>query len=181
MYKLMAYNVAMFVARIPNRKSKPTILLRESYREGGKVRTRTIANLTKWPPERIAAMDRLVKGEFDNWSGEFTSGEIFGVLFALKQLADQVGITRVLGTSPESKLNLFLILARIAHGGSRLSAVRWAQQHTVADVLGVDGFDEDDLYARWTGWRASRSASNGSCTKPSCSGTANRRCGCCTM
>jgi hypothetical protein len=137
----------MFIARIPNRNSKPAILLRESYREGGKVRTRTIANLTRWAPERIAAMERLVKGEFDGWSGEMTSGEIFGVLFALKQLADQVGITRVLGSAPESKLNLFLILARIAHGGSRLSAVRWAQQHTVDDVLGLGAFDEDDLYA----------------------------------
>ena len=137
----------MYIAHIPNRNSRPAILLRESYREGGKVRTRTIANLTRWVPERIAAMERLVKGEFDDWSGELTSGEIFGVLFALKQLADQVGITRVLGSAPESKLNLFLILARIAHGGSRLSAVRWAQQHTVADVLGLDGLDEDDLYA----------------------------------
>lgn len=137
----------MYIARIPNRKSPPAILLRESYREGGKVRTRTIANLTHWAPERLAAMERLVKGEFDGWSGELTSGEIFGILFALKQLADQVGITRVLGTAPESKLNLFLILARIAHGGSRLSAVRWAQQHTVADVLGLGEFDEEDLYA----------------------------------
>jgi hypothetical protein len=137
----------MYIARVPNRKSPPAILLRESYREGGKVRTRTIANLTSWAPERIAAMERLVKGEFDGWSGEMTSGEIFGVLFALKQLADQVGITRVLGHAPESKLNLFLILARIAHGGSRLSAVRWAQQHTVEDVLGLGAFDEDDLYA----------------------------------
>jgi len=67
----------MFVAIIPNRNSKPTILLRESYREGGKVKTRTIANLTKWPPERIAAMERLCKGEFDGWDGgEATSGEI---------------------------------------------------------------------------------------------------------
>lgn len=137
----------MYVARIPNRKSPPAILLRESYREGGKVRTRTIANLTNWAPERIAAMERLVKGEFDGGSGAITSGEIFGVLFALRQLADQVGITRVLGHAPESKLNLFLILARIAHGGSRLSAVRWAQQHTVEDVLGLGAFDEDDLYA----------------------------------
>jgi hypothetical protein len=138
----------MFVARIPNRKSKPTILLRESYREDGKVKTRTLANLTKWPPERIAAMERLCRGEFDGWDGgEVTSGEMFGVLFALKHLADQVGITRVLGTSPEGRLNLFLGLARIAHGGSRLSAVRWAGQHAVGDVLGVDGFDEDDLYA----------------------------------
>jgi hypothetical protein len=138
----------MFVARIPNRKSKPTLLLRESYREDGKVKTRTLANLTKWPPERIAAMERLCRGEFDGWDGgEVTSGEMFGVLFALKHLADQVGITRVLGTSPEGRLNLFLVLARIAHGGSRLSAVRWAGQHAVGDVLGVDGFDEDDLYA----------------------------------
>jgi len=129
----------MYIARVPNRKSRPAILLRESYREGGKVCTRTIANLTNWAPERIVAMERLVKGEFDDWSGEMTSGEIFGVLFALKQLADQVGLTRVLGSAAESKLNLFLILARIAHGGSRLSAVRWAKQHTVADVLDRDG------------------------------------------
>lgn len=69
------------------------------------------------------------------------------MLFALKQLADQVGITRVLGTAPAGRLALFLVLARIAHGGSRLSAVRWASQHAVGDLLGVDGFDEDDLYA----------------------------------
>jgi len=152
---LVGYDVAMYIARIPNRKSPPAILLRESYREGGKVKTRTIANLTNWPPERIAAMERLVKGDFDDWSGELTSGEIFGILFALKHLADQVGITRVLGTAPESRLNLFLILARIAHGGSRLSAVRWAQQHTVEDVLGLGAFDENDRYAALD-WLASQ-------------------------
>ena len=118
----MVYNVGMFVA--------------------------TIANLTKWPPERIAAMERLCKGEFDGWAGgEVTSGEIFGVLFALKHLADQVGISRVLGSSAEGRLALFLTLARIAHGGSRLSAVRWAGQHAVGDVLGLGEFDEDGLYA----------------------------------
>ena len=147
----------MYVARVPNRQSRPAILLRESYREDGKVRTRTLANLTHWAPERIVAMERLVKGEFDDGSGEITSGEIFGVLFALKQLADQIGLTRVLGSAPEGKLALFLILARIAHGGSRLSAVRWAQQHTVADVMGVEGFDEDDLYAALD-WLASQQA-----------------------
>ena len=152
---LFGFIVGMYIARVPNRNSRPVILLRESYREGGKVCTRTIANLTNWPPERIVAMERLVKGEFDDWSGEMTSGEIFGVLFALKQLADQVGITRVLGSAAESRLNLFLILARIAHGGSRLSAVRWAKQHTVADVLALEEFDEDDLYAALD-WLASQ-------------------------
>ena len=144
----MVYNAGMFVATIPNRNSKPTLLLRESYREDGKVKTRTIANLTKWPPERVVAMERLCKGEFDGWAGgEAVSGEIFGVLFALKHLADQVGISRVLGSSAEGRLALFLTLARIAHGGSRLSAVRWAGQHAVGDVLGLGDFDEDGLYA----------------------------------
>jgi transposase len=64
----------------------------------------------------------------------------------LKQLADQVGMTRVLGPSEEGRLALFLVLARIAHGGSRLSAVRWAEQHAVNDILGLDEFDENDLY-----------------------------------
>ena len=52
----------------------------------------------------------------------------------------------MLGSARESQLALFLILARIAHGGSRLSAVRWADQHAAGDVLGLNAFDEDDLY-----------------------------------
>jgi len=137
----------MYIARIPNRKSKPAILLRRSVREGSKVRTETLANLTAWAPERVAALERVLKDDLESWSGELTSGEIFGSLFALKQLADQVGISRVLGSTPAAKRGLFLILARIAHGGSRLSAVRWAQQHAVADILDLKPFDEDDLYA----------------------------------
>jgi len=136
----------MYIATVPNRKSPPAILLRESYRESGKVKTRTIANLTHWAPERIEALRKALKGEFDGMDGEPVSGEIFGVLFALKQLADQVGMTRVLGPSEEGRLALFLVLARIAHGGSRLSAVRWAEQHAVSDVLGLEQFDENDLY-----------------------------------
>ena len=61
----------------------------------------------------------------------------------------------MLGTSAEGRLALFLVLARIAHGGSRLSAVRWAGQHTVGDVLGLDAFDEDGLYAALD-WLAGR-------------------------
>jgi transposase len=136
----------MYIATVPNRKSPPAILLRESYREKGKVKTRTIANLTHWAPDRIEALRKALKGEFDGMDGEEVSGEIFGVLFALKQLADQVGMTRVLGPSEEGRLALFLVLARIAHGGSRLSAVRWAEQHAVRDILGLEQFDENDLY-----------------------------------
>lgn len=142
----MFYKKRMYIATVPNRKSPPAILLRESYRQNGKVRTRTIANLTHWAPERIEALRKALKGEFDGMDGEEVSGEIFGVLFALKQLADQVGMTRVLGPSKEGRLALFLVLARIAHGGSRLSAVRWAEQHAVSDILGLEPFDENALY-----------------------------------
>ena len=137
----------MYIATVPNRRSPPAILLRESYRDKGKVKTRTIANLTHWAPERVEALRRALKGDFDGMDGEEVSGEIFGVLFALKQLADQVGLTRVLGPSEEGRLALFLVLARIAHGGSRLSAVRWAEQHAVSDILGLEAFDENALYA----------------------------------
>lgn len=136
----------MYIATVPNRKSPPAILLRESYRENSKVKTRTIANLTHWKPERIEALRRALKGEFDNMSGDPVSGEIFGVVFALKQLADQVGISQALGRTDHGRLVMFLVIARIAHAGSRLSSVRWAQQHAISDILGVDEFDEDDLY-----------------------------------
>lgn len=137
----------MYIVSVPNRNSPPAILLREAYREEGKVKNRTLANLTHWKPERIEAFRCMLKGEFDALSGAPSSGAIFGVLFALKHLAEECGITRALGKSEEAVLALFLVLARIAHGGSRLSAVRWAQQHAVEDLLGLSDFDEEDLYA----------------------------------
>jgi transposase len=72
---------------------------------------------------------------------------VFGLLYALKQLADAIGLTAALGKTRLAKLALFLVLARVAHQGSRLSAVRWAEDHAVAEVLGLGSFDEDDLYA----------------------------------
>ncbi|MGH8613166.1 MAG: IS1634 family transposase [Gammaproteobacteria bacterium] len=137
----------MYIAVIPNRKSPPAILLREGYREGKTVRNRTLANLTHWPAERTQALRRALRGEFDGLSGDPQSGPIFGALFALKYLAEHLGIPQALGRTEEAKRVLFLVLARIAHGGSRLSAVRWARAHAVEDLLGLSAFDEDDLYA----------------------------------
>jgi hypothetical protein len=138
----------MYIATIPNRKSPPAILLRQSYRENGKVKNRTLANLSDWNPARIEALRRALRGEFDHAAlAEPTLGPVFGVLFTLKQIADALGLTAALGNSVFGKLALFLVLARLAHQGSRLSAVRWAQDHAVSEVLGLDSFDEDDLYA----------------------------------
>jgi hypothetical protein len=138
----------MYIATIPNRSSPPAILLRESYRDGSQVKTRTVANLTHWPAERIHALRRCLKGEFDGQreAAAPVSDRVFGVLFMLKAVAERLGIVRVLGQGRTGKLALFLVLARVAAQGSRLSAVRWAEEQAVAEVLGLSRFDEEDLY-----------------------------------
>src|SRR6266446_7902546 len=137
----------MYVAEIPNRSSPPAILLRESFRQDGKVKNRTIANLSSWPAPRIAALRRLLRGELDLASiSEPTCGPVFGLLHALHQVASDLGIAGAPGQKKSGKRALFLVLARVAHQGSRLSAVRWARDHAVAEVLGLTQFDEDDLY-----------------------------------
>jgi len=55
----------MYIATVPNRNSPPALLLRESFRQNGKVKNRTLANLTHWPAARIEALRRLLRGEFD--------------------------------------------------------------------------------------------------------------------
>jgi hypothetical protein len=138
----------MYVATVPNRNSPPAILLRESFRQEGKVKNRTLANLSSWPPARIDALRLLLKGELDGIEAvPPTCGPVFGLLYALKQIAAELGLSAALGKTRAAKLALFLVLARVAHQGSRLSAVRWAADHAVAEVLGLGAFDEDDLYA----------------------------------
>jgi hypothetical protein len=137
----------MYITAVPNRNSPPAILLRESFRDGDKVRTRTRANLTSWAPERIDALRRALKGEFDGFTGALqpVCGPIFAVLFALKQLAERGGLLQVLGATRWATLVLLLIVARVAAPGARLSAVRWATPHAVAETLGLKRFAEDDL------------------------------------
>src|SRR5882762_7613534 len=131
----------MYISTIPNRNSPLAILLRESFREKGKVKNRTLANLSHWNPARIEALRRALRGDFDQAaSSEVALGPIFGLLFVLKKIAEALGISGALGHTPMAKLGLFLILARVAHQGSRLSAVRWAEDHLYAAL--------DDLSAR---------------------------------
>jgi len=137
----------MYIATVPNRNSPPAILLREAFRENGKVKNRTLANLSHWPPSRIEALRRARRGDFDGAALSAPRlGPIFGLLYGLKHIADTLGLTAALGKTALGKRGLFLVLARVAHRGSRLSAVRWAQDHAVAEVLALPGFDEDDLY-----------------------------------
>jgi len=137
----------MYIATVPNRNSPPAILLRQAFRQNGKVKNRTLANLSHWPPARIQALRRALRGDFDHAEIAPQLGLIFGLLYVLKHLADTLGLTAALGKTMLGKLALFLVLARVAHRGSRLSAVRWARDHAVEEVLALPGFDEDDLYA----------------------------------
>lgn len=110
---------------------------------------RTIANLSNWAPERVEALKRCLKGELDGMVGDLgpIGVRIFGTLFVLAQMADRLEITKALGRTRFGKLALFLVLARAADQQCRLSAVRWAKDHCVAEILGLDAFDEKELYS----------------------------------
>jgi len=129
----------------------------ESYREAGaarsKVKHRTLANLTHHAPEEVAALEFALKHKRDlprleaALGAEVKQGRSVGAVWALKQVAERVGLVKALGNSEEGKRALWLVLARLLDQGSRLSAVRLAEGQAAGEVLGLSGFDEDDLYS----------------------------------
>ena len=142
-----------------SKKIYQSVLLRESYREGGKVKKRTIANLSHCKPEEIAAIKLALKYK-DNLSEvgslkesvELQEGLSVGAIWTVYQIAKELGIERALGTGFCGKLAMWQVIARVIDQGSRLSAVRLAQTHAACDVLDISrGFDENDLYEnlRW--------------------------------
>jgi hypothetical protein len=114
---------------------------------------RTLANLSHMPPALIDVIEQWVEAERRGESLQLAAaadpiiGRAFGPLGATLALARQLGIEKALGRSRHARLALFLVLARVLHRGSRLSAVRWAQTQAVPEALGLSRFDEDDLYA----------------------------------
>ena len=137
-------------------KSYTRHLLRESYREGKKVKNRTIANISRCSAEEIAAI-RLALRHKKNLSELTTTGQgqaflqkqglSLGAVWSVYDLARHLGIVEAFGTTREGKLGLWQVIARVIDQGSRLSAVRMAGAHAACDVLGLGKFDEDDLYA----------------------------------
>lgn len=120
--------------------------------KGSEVRTRvvhrTLANLSGLPEPLVSLIESYCKGNVP--AGSETSirmGPCYGLLAGLHALAQEIGLAAALGSDRSAKLSLFLIYARLARQGSRLAAVRWAEDHAVAEVLGLERFDEDDLYA----------------------------------
>ena len=149
----MCIVVGMYVQVIPNRKSPPAILLREGYREGGKVKNRTLANLSKLPAEAIEAIKRVLKGEklvstdelfeiVEN--GSPAHGNVEAVLTTMRRL----GFARLLcsRSSRQRDLVIAMVAARILKPQSKLATSRSWSSTTLADMIGIGDADEDELY-----------------------------------
>lgn len=145
----------MYVTRVPNRGSPPAILLRESYRAGGKVRTRTLANLSRWPEAKIEALRRVLKDEAVVALPERLAIERslpHGHVAAVLGLARKLGLDRLVPRRPErlATLALALVVARVLEPAAKLATARQLSEpsaaHSLGAVLGLGAVDEDELY-----------------------------------
>jgi hypothetical protein len=143
----------MYIATIPNRKSPPAILLREGYRENGKVKNRTLANLSKLPPEAIEAIRRVLKGDklvstdelFEIVEdGSPSHGHVEAVITAMQRL----GFANLISSRSSRQRDLVVAMAaaRILKPQSKLATTRWWSSTTLPDMLGIGDGDEDELY-----------------------------------
>ena len=135
-----------------HRKTYTRYLLRDSYRENGKVKHRTIASLSSCSQEEIAAIKLALKHKGDlahlvNIKQiKAREGLRIGAVYSLKVIADRIGLNRALGNDRQGKLAQWQVQARLMDQGSRLRSVRLAESHVVCDVLGLEAFNEDHLY-----------------------------------
>src|SRR6266436_1471696 len=149
----------MYVERIPNRNSPPAILLRESYRDGDKIRKRTLANLSDWPGAKIEALRRVLRGdavasvgrEALSMQRSLPHGHVAAALGTLRKL----GLDRLLsqgGRQPKQEVALCvaMIVARLIEPASKLATARLLDAETatcsLGQVLGLGAVDEQQLY-----------------------------------
>jgi transposase len=147
----------MYVTRVPNRGSPPAVLLRESYRENGKVKTRTLANLTRWPEHKVDKLQRALKGlpATGDLAGAFdiTRSLPHGHVAAVLGTAEKLGMAELIDPVPSRNRDLVcaMLAATVIEPDSKLAMARGLRAETATStlgaVLGVAGADEDDLYA----------------------------------
>lgn len=145
----------MYVASIPNRNSPPAVLLRESYREDGKVRNRTLANLSNWPAAKVDALRAVLKGASANVLEESFDivrsrphGHVAAVLGTLRRLGlDSLMASR---RSRQRDLAVSMVVARVIDPRSKLVTARGLSEDTLTsslgEALGVQDAGADDLY-----------------------------------
>jgi len=132
----------------------------------------TLANLSKLPPDLIELIERHCQepslplespGPPASGSAAASAihlGPCYGVLAALDGLARELGLVQAVGEQSRSqRLARFLIYARLAHQGSRLSAARWSEDHAVREILQVGRFEEEIFTPRWRTWKPGRPVS----------------------
>lgn len=145
----------MYIDIVPNRNSPPAVLLREGWREGGKVKKRTLANLSSLPMEQVQLLRRVLKGEELIPADEAFQilrsrphGHVAAVLGTMKKLE----LAELLSTRSHRKRDLCLamIVARILEPTSKLATARQLNGETLSsslgEALGVEHADVDDLY-----------------------------------
>jgi transposase len=149
----------MYVERVPNRNSPPAILLRESYRDGDKIKKRTLANLSDWPAPKIDALRRVLRDEALAPSNaealvmqrSLPHGHVAAALGTMRKL----GIDRLLsqrGRQPERgvALCIAMIVARLIEPASKLATGRLLDAETaicsLGEVLALGAVDEQELY-----------------------------------
>jgi transposase len=142
----------MYVEVVPNRSSRPAILLREGWREGKKVCKRTLANLTDWPAQKVAALRRVLKDEplvspEEAFAIErsWPHGHVEAVLETIRH----VGLDKLIGSkrTRERDLVLAMIVERLISPCSKLATTRMWHSTTLAQLLQVEDADEEELYA----------------------------------
>ena len=141
----------MHIHVIPNRGSRPTILLLESYREGKKVKKRTLANLSSLSQKQVETNRRTLNGEQPvpiDTLFTVTSSHQHGHVQAVRMVMKQLGFEKLLSSrpSPERDLVVAMIIARILKPESKLATTRWWHTTTLAAECGVADATEDDLY-----------------------------------
>ena len=156
----------MYVAKVPNRGSPPAILLRESYREAGKVKNRTLANLSAWPDAKVDALSRVLKGQPPpaadlDGTFEITRSLPHGHVAAVLGTSRRLGLDELIDPVPSRHRDLVMAMAvaQVIDPGSKLAIARGLRDATagssLGEVLGAGCCDEDDLYEAMD-WLAAR-------------------------
>ena len=155
----------MYIELVRNRDWPPAILLRESYREGGKVKKRTLLNLSDWPRERIAGFKALLKGGVvipaDQEAIAILRSLPHGHVGAALGTARKIGLDQLIGPAGDRCRDLVLALtvSRVLDPGSKLAAARALSPDSAASSLGAElglgAVDEEELY-RALDWLAVR-------------------------
>jgi transposase len=141
----------MYVERVPNRGSPPAVLLRQAWREAGKIRKRTLANLSDWPEDRVDSLRRLLRGESlvsptDLFTVERSvpHGHVQAVLGTIRK----VGLDHLIAAKPSRERDLIvaMIAERLLAPSSKLATTRLWNESTLAEELSVQDADVDELY-----------------------------------